>query len=734
MKSSEVLIQKIEQGLFSIPGWQKAHPIALGSWARGELSPKSDLDMLFIGDEEKISEVVRKFQEKGYRLRARTPVDLKDWTKGVQSKDIISILIFKAFTEQGRLEAEVQKQQIVQSPRLCRKVFFDVLKERLARNQRYDSLNNFLEPNVKQGPGGLRDIDQSLQVMALLDPLKEIAKSNHHVHVVLEQSKRFLLQIREQLHLAGFQDQLVATEQTEMGLRLGFKSHKDFMKKVSQTFSRAHFYSDWIFGYLRASQRQKNQVSKFKAQTPQGLMLILKKDSSILAQQWVRSKMDLVHKRPLTERARGRLLRKAILYRTSDEITKAVFQSQWIRKLCPRIKPLIGYVQHDQYHRLAAEAHLMQAVREVKRVWKSAKNLGRLHWIHSELNLRDWEILSWAALYHDLAKGVEGSSHSDLGEIWVKKDLLAFGIKPEILNEVAFLVKNHLQLSIAAFRKNPQDPKTWTEFFELGFNSKRILLLAAFTVIDIRATNPDAWTDWKSNLLSDCVKALRNPEKKEFYVLTQSLLSRFSKKLGEKIDPGLVHYFSKLTIERDLLLVKELSRDNNERIQIRILRDRKDKIWLRFQTQNDEIGLVAKFVRSLFMAGVSVQQALIQTLPEVGVYDLFQISNMKSTVQLLRRVEAGLAVGLVKEPPQVKFKKIELISESGDEVILSFQGVDQRGLLWAVAGKLQGLGVSILSARVHTWGRQVEDLIHVKPDPNLKQIIKSLQLQWVESN
>jgi [protein-PII] uridylyltransferase len=731
MKSSESaanLIQKIEAELFAIPGWQESHPMALGSWARGELSPRSDLDMLFIGDEKKTAEVVRSFQENGYKIRARTPEDLKDWTKGVQSKDILSLLIFKAFTDRGRELGEEQRQLILRNARLRRGVFFDVLKERRERNRRYDSLNNFLQPNIKQGPGGLRDIDQSLQVLTLLDPLKQLATEEHHARKALEESKQFLLQVREHLHLAGFQDQLIASEQKEIGLKLGFKSQKDFMKKVSQTFSRAHFYSDWIFEYLRVSASRRREVEKYTANRPKDLMLRLRKNSSILTQQWVRSKMDSIHQSKVSEKERGRLLREAVLYRSSDELTKAVFQSQWIRKLCPQIKPLIGYVQHDQYHRLAAEAHLMQAVREVKRVWKSKKKLGRLAWIHQHLSARDWEILSWAALYHDLGKGREGlDGHADLGELWAEKDLLGFGLRPELVNEVAFLVKNHLQLSIAAFRKNPQDSKTWKEFFELGFNSRRVLLLAAFTVIDIRATNPEAWTDWKSNLLSDCVKALENPEKKEFYFFTQSLATQFSKKLGENIDPVLIHYFNKRTIEKDLLSIRSMG------LQVRVLRDRQKKVWLRFSTPKDETGLVAKFVRALFMTGVSIQQALIQTLPEVGVYDLFQIGEVKSPTQVLRRVEVGLASASEESPPEVVFRRIEIVSENEDEVVLSFQGTDQRGLLWAVASRLQEHGVSIRSARVHTWGRQIEDLIHVRPRPNLHQIVRSLQDQWLEN-
>ena len=74
-----------------IPGWREARPVLLGSWARGELCPQSDLDLLFLGPDEIVSQVTSHFQKQGIKLRSRIPVDKENWCEGVEFKDWLSL-------------------------------------------------------------------------------------------------------------------------------------------------------------------------------------------------------------------------------------------------------------------------------------------------------------------------------------------------------------------------------------------------------------------------------------------------------------------------------------------------------------------------------------------------------------------------------------------------------------------------------------------------------------------
>ncbi len=92
---------RLEEIFKSSPEWQECHPIILGSWARGELSPKSDIDVLFCGDEEKVKKFVDQVQEHGLKLRYRMPYNPEDWTENVEAFDILALLKARPWTPEG---------------------------------------------------------------------------------------------------------------------------------------------------------------------------------------------------------------------------------------------------------------------------------------------------------------------------------------------------------------------------------------------------------------------------------------------------------------------------------------------------------------------------------------------------------------------------------------------------------------------------------------------------------
>ena len=94
----------------------------------------------------------------------------------------------------------------------------------------------------------------------------------------------------------------------------------------------------------------------------------------------------------------------------------------------------------------------------------------------------------------------------------VKQDFTEMGLPVRQTLEVSWIVENHLLLSLAAFRLNPQSSSTWKRLHRKGVKGKRLLRLALFTAIDIIATNPDAWTDWKERLLYDWVAAMKSKQ------------------------------------------------------------------------------------------------------------------------------------------------------------------------------------------------------------------------------
>ena len=105
---------QMEEVLKAFPRWQEAHPILLGSWARGELSPRSDLDLLFAGDQDAGAALIRSLNEAGYKVRSRFPADPADWTAGVEAFDILALLKARPLTSKGADLLRQQQKAILQ--------------------------------------------------------------------------------------------------------------------------------------------------------------------------------------------------------------------------------------------------------------------------------------------------------------------------------------------------------------------------------------------------------------------------------------------------------------------------------------------------------------------------------------------------------------------------------------------------------------------------------------------
>ncbi|MFS4459880.1 HD domain-containing protein [Bdellovibrio sp. HCB2-146] len=723
---SHWLEAELEERMQSHPEWKEIHPILLGSWARGELAPKSDIDLLFCGDEALVKSFVDKVQEQGLKLRYRVPQDPQDWTVGVEAFDVLALLKARPLTAEGAKKLYEQQRRIWSKKKTLRtQLLKAVKKERSERASRYDSITNYLEPNIKYGPGSLRDLEQGLQIY---DLFAEKFVNPAHALDVLKYYRQYLLGIRQKLHLEGMGDILVSTSQFDMAKWLGFKSHKDFMRDLQRGLSRVNFYSDWIVAVAESSEAELKKTERSSFKKPADLSLALHKNSNVLVQKKVREHLDeLFPEKNLKKNAklRGDILKKVLDIKASDEFLVSVFRSRLIDKLVPEFLRLVGWVQHDQYHRFTADSHIMQACREVKRLYRKPSSLGPLKFLHAKLTSYDWQVLSWSCLYHDLAKGLEGHDHSEAGVKFVQSDFKSFGFSKQFTDDVKWMVKNHLELSQAAFRKNSKDPKVWQELRLMGVEGAALNRLALFTAVDIRATNPEAWNDWKASLLKELVLNLESKKAEGFFHFY-----KFKNKKGlslpleifEELGLSLIESISVEELSQDLLQAEKSETD----LQPKILKTKKGETWVRFHQKRDRKGVLVDYVTQLYSLGLGVRHASIHTLPKVGVYDWFQLQTTKSPQQITQLLKANIKS---KELPHPKFDQIQWVSADDKEWVLSFKGPDQSGLLAAATKALSDLDLSIRGAQVHTWGRQVDDVFFLRASSGIERtaVIEKLQ-------
>ncbi len=718
---SKWLADELLKRLKAHESWTGAGAIALGSWSRNELSPKSDVDLLFVGNEDDVLKLTTDFAKQGLKLRYRMPEDLNDWTIGVEPFDVLALISALPLAPDVAAKLNEQKSKIHANWRKTRRAIAKAMvKERNARTERYDSITSYLEPNLKYGSGGLRDLEQAL-ALKILFPERFEAEDDKHAFAVLDFYKKFFLLVRQKLHLSqGAGDLLTAPEQAPLSKWLGFQTPRDFMKEIQKGFARVSFYSDWAFEQVAASSPRLSKLQSAKLESPKDLFKALQDDSSVLMQNRVRLAADRIF---AAQKSKPKTALTALSQLCGRELTgfidpvqpegplNALFRSRLIDHCVPEFRRIVGHVQHDQYHRFSVDAHILQALRELGRLRKNPKLAGQLATQIKDLSKTEWEILSFACLYHDIAKGRDGD-HSIEGVTIAQQDLKAFGKSDAFICEVAWIVEEHLILSSAAFKENPASPKTWAKLASKGVEKRRIPLLAAFTIVDIRATNPDAWTPWKERLLSEVVINLENPE--------SSNAIAFARLMGEsdwveRLDSFLVSMLTPQKLADDLFAAIDDLKGAAVDLLPKIVRLRNGQTWIRFHSATDRAGLFAHYVGALSQAGLGIRHASVHTFPETGVYDWFEVKTDKTPAVVAKLLHLALAKPPLGPKKQVQFDVISLNSETNDEWVISFRGKDQAGALLQAATALFNEGAEILWARVHTWGRQIDDVFGIKP-------------------
>lgn len=713
------LEQKLLQGLSSHPEWEELGAVALGSWARGELCPRSDVDILFTGNEDRAFAFTSRLSEEGICLRYRVPEDFEDWTVGVEPFDILAVLQGRALHSSAEKSLQQQKEIIRKRGRaFVAKLMQAMREERKARSKRYDSISNYLEPNLKYGPGGLRDLQQALYVHQL-SPHKFNTQVSEYSLKTFVKYRRFFLTLRQRLHLMGRGDAVPAGDQLELAHWFGYLDLREFTREIQLGLEQVSFYADWMVE--RAQATQKNMTAVESAQLKKFLdgFAVLEKNPSRLMQGRVRAFMESFSKKKRPSwQAVGKAMSRYFHLDQSEEVLVALFRSRLLDFCLPELRKVAGLVQHDQYHRFTVDAHLLQTVRVLCRIDKRPSSLGRLKKVVKELGEGDWKILLWTALYHDLAKG-KGGSHSINGASLVKKDLVAMKMPLRLTVETAWMVEHHLDLSNAAFRMNLHAKTTWSQLHEKGIQGDRLKRLVIFTAIDILATNPDAWTDWKEHLLMELYEVLTSQRVSKFIKLLESAKSQkihLSEEFIRGLDPALVEEVPVRYLLEDYKQLK--SKRRGDLATLIWKSSKQDKYWIRFHSRQDRLGLFRDWVQTLYASGCQIQQSAVQTDVKFGAYDWFKVRSSRTLAQLKKMISV-VDLSQVKTP-EAFFDQVSIVSQDEEGVVLSFRGKDRPGLLVKAASVLTDEGFTIRWARVFTWGRQVDDIFGVKAISSLQ--------------
>lgn len=523
---------------------------AVGGYGRGELHPKSDIDLLIL-----IKESLRNSERIGAFIRLLWDLKLEIGHSVRTVRECKS----EAIRDLSVMTALIEKRLLIGSPRLAQKLeralssrfiwpsnrFFNgKLEEQNDRHEHYSDNEYGLEPNIKSSPGGLRDIQtiswitqKHCNTADLSELIQRGFLTEPECQTLLD-GRRFLWQVRFALHLiAGRkEDQLYFDHQREIANRLGYTDSggllaveafmRDYYRRVLelrevndiliQHFTEAILSKRRrvIVDPINDDFRIRNHYIETTAtdvfkRRPAALMeifVIMANRTDIRGVRantirQIRQSLDLIDDAFRNDSEVGELFVTLLKspYTVVSQLTR-MRRYGILGTYIPEFGRIIGQMQHDLFHIYTVDAHTMTLLRNLRRMYLPEYEDLFPFLRNVVAQIPRIELLFIAGLFHDIGKG-RGGNHSALGAVDAGKFCDQVGIDEAARDLVVWLVQRHLFMSMTSQREDLSDPANIEKFARIVQSPERLHYLMALTAADIHATNPKEWNAWRESLL-----------------------------------------------------------------------------------------------------------------------------------------------------------------------------------------------------------------------------------------
>ncbi|MEX2455023.1 MAG: [protein-PII] uridylyltransferase [Rhodospirillaceae bacterium] len=534
---------------------------AVGGYGRGELAPHSDIDLLFLLP---YKETPRQEQVVEYMLYMLWDLKLKVGQAIRSIDDCIRLARTDLTIKTAMLEARYLWGDRKLYNELRRRFNAEVadptgpefveakLAERDARHKRMGDSRYVLEPNIKEGKGGLRDLQTLYWIAKYLYKVDEVANVVDRGVLTKKEANRFarahrfMWDVRCHLHyLTGRgEDRLTFDLQAEIAALLGYRDRagargvERFMKHYYLVAKETGDLTRIFCAALEAEHKRKPRfrLPKFTMfqKPPEGFILEggrlsvgkgseFREDPVKILRIFHTAQAEGLDIHPKALRAITRNLEVIDAIREDAEANRLFVEmltsekdpETTMRRLneaavfgrfVPDFGRVVAQMQHDMYHVYTVDEHTIFAIGILRSIEE-----GRFREempVSTEIvhKVQSRRALYVALLLHDIAKG-RGGDHSVLGAGVADALCPRLGLSEEETETVSWLVRHHLLMSNTAFRRDINDPKTITDFCDVVQSMERLRLLVILTAADIRAVGPNVWNAWKAALLRDLYEA-----------------------------------------------------------------------------------------------------------------------------------------------------------------------------------------------------------------------------------
>ncbi len=671
--------------------------------------------------------------------------------------------------------------------------FEEKRKEQIVRHHRYHDTAYNLEPNVKGSPGGLRDIQMIGWVAKRHFGAATLAELVEHDFLTpgqlqrLEDGQAFLWRIRFALHIltGRREDRLLFDHQKNLAKMLGYEDAtytlavEQLMQRYYRTVMELSRLNEMLLQLfeeailmdpnapaeaLNAHFQVKNgflqtvddQVFRSDPSALLELFLLLQQNSEIrgvsaLTIGLIKRHLYLIDDE-FRQNPRNHRLFLSIL-RAPEGVTHELRRMNRYGVLglyIPAFGRIVGRMQYDLFHAYTVDEHTLFVVSNLRRFTLSRFDEEFPHCSDIMQGLEKPEIAYLSGLFHDIAKG-RGGDHSELGAVDAEAFCLEHGLSKYEAGIVAWLVRNHLALSMTAQKKDIHDPDVINEFATLVGDPLHLDYLYLLTVADVRGTDPKLWNSWKAQLFNDLYlltrralrRGLENPIDREL------LLNEKHEKAREiLLDRGISdtridevwallndNYFLKHRVkeitwhtewlaesdtESAIGLVDVRRRKTGDGVEAVLYTPREKRTFAHATAVLDELGMTIIDARIVSLdKRRSIVTLVFMELDTRVESDEARINKIRRSLTRVLTAPSDKVLSVTRTVPRqarmftttttVDFDR----STSDDQTVLELRAADRPGLLSTIGQVFIEQGIDIEAAKIVTIGERAEDVFYV---------------------
>lgn len=526
--------------------------IAVGGYGRAELHPHSDIDILILLDnkagkkyDDNLQSFVTFLWDIGLEIGSSVRT-VKECAKFAKSDITIATNLIESRTLCGQRVLLEELNKLASPKKIWKLTDFFKAKweEQRERHEKYNDNESDLEPNIKNSPGGLRDIQMINWVAKRYFGVKTLRQLEgkdfftEHEFGVLRKGEDFLWKVRYGVHLlAGRADERLLFEyQRELAKQFGYEDSEkglaveQFMGKYYRTVMALRELNDVLLHYLsevifnpKSKGRIKPINERFQLRNnyievtretifdeyPCALLEIFVlmgnapdiTGATASTIRLIRDKRWLVNEE-FRQQDSNRKMFLALFSIEYGLVTQLTRMKRYgiLGRYLPAFGKITGQMQHDLFHRYTVDAHTLLVIQNMRRFTlpEEEKQFPIASFVVR--HMAKPELLYIAGLFHDIGKG-RGGDHSVLGAEDAEKFCLDHGLSRREAHLVKWLVEKHLLMSYVSQKQDISDPEVIQRFALQMGDQLHLDYLYALTIADMCGTNPDLWNSWRDNLL-----------------------------------------------------------------------------------------------------------------------------------------------------------------------------------------------------------------------------------------